>query len=91
MNRDRRKRLRQAKADLEEATRIVGSVKGSLENIKEAEEEVVSNTPENLQNRDAYSIAENAVDSLDDACTSLDDAVNSIGEAIGKIEEVDGV
>lgn len=78
MNKKRRMKLNEAVQHLEAAHDIV-------EWVLDEEEECLENTPENLQESDAYARREEIVDSLDTAKGALEDAQSSIEEAIEEI------
>lgn len=69
MNNKRRKEIQEAITELEELKSIV-------ESIRDEEQEIVDNMPENLQSSERYEIAEAAAENLDNACTSLDEALD---------------
>ena len=74
MNKYRRKELSTLLTTLEE-------VKGTLETLKEEEEEYRDNMPENLWGSERYEKAEEAISNMEDAINSLEDAISSIDTA----------
>lgn len=74
MNNDRRNRINQAVALMQEALSI-------LETARDEEHEYYDNMPENLQGSERGEAAEQAASNLDDACGALGDAISSAEDA----------
>ena len=75
MNKERRAQILQAAGELED-------IKTKLKYISRKEEEILDNTPENLQGTDRYSESENAIDVLDDVVDDLESAIESLNEIV---------
>ena len=75
MNNVRRSRLR-------DALKLLSQAESIISDVSDAEDEALSNCPENLQASECCAKMEDAVDSLNDAIQSLDDAQESIRAAI---------
>lgn len=75
MNADRRKRIAEAAALVEQAQSI-------LESCRDEEQEYYDNMPESLQSGEKGEKAQTASDALDSAVSTLEDVVSSIEEAV---------
>ena len=72
----------------------VGNIKGELEalmqeieEIKGEEEDYKDNILENLQGREKFEIAENAIENLEEAYNSLDDVVGTLEDVESYLDE----
>ena len=74
MNKNRRKRIKEAVALLTTAFSIV-------EHISDDEHDCLDNMPENLEYSERYEKMENAVDKLDDAAQGIQDVIDLLNEA----------
>lgn len=75
MNNKRRKKLQGAISFLNNASRIIDSV-------RDEEDDSMSNMPENLQETERFEKMENAVDALGDALDDISSAISSIESAM---------
>jgi hypothetical protein len=75
MNKQRRQRLRKASIYLSMSLNII-------EDVKDDEETVLNNIPENLQESSRAYDMENNIESLEDAIDYLNDVINSIEEVV---------
>lgn len=73
MNKNRRKRLAEAKELLEQAFSII-------EEVKDEEQEAYDNIPENLQSSERSEDIEEYIDKLEDMCTNFEEAVMELEE-----------
>ena len=71
MNKDRRKRIGNIIAELNESLQKLESVTGD-------EQDVYDNMPENLQGSQRYEDMETAIDHLEEAKSSLEEAISSL-------------
>lgn len=76
MNDKKRQKLSKAMSLLREAADYVNDV-------KDDEDDALSNMPENLQYSDRYEKMEKAVDALESAGESIESAIDNIDEATG--------
>ncbi len=74
MNNQRRKKL-------EEIAGQLMDLQSDIEILRDEEQEVVDNMPENLQGSERYDIAEAAVDNLDSACSLIEELIDYINSA----------
>lgn len=74
MNDKKRQKLSKAMSLLREAA-------GYVNDVKDDEDEALSNMPENLQYSDRYEKMEKAVDALESAGESIESAIDNIDEA----------
>lgn len=74
MNDKKRQKLNKAMSLLREAA-------GYVDDVKDDEDDALSNMPENLQYSDRYEKMEKAVDALESASESIESAIDSIDEA----------
>ena len=74
MNKNRRKRIKEAVALLTTAFSIV-------EHISDDERDCLDNMPENLEYSERYEKMESAVDKLDDAAQGIQDVIDLLNEA----------
>jgi len=86
MNAKRRKELQALGCSLSDLRADIdgrlGEIRDKLEAIRDAEQECVDNTPENLQLTERYENSCNAVDCIENALASIDDAVVEIESAV---------
>ena len=75
MDKTRRDRLRAVRREVERA-------RSALESIREEEDEVRGNIPENLQYSDRYEESEKCSEAMEEAESYLADAIKSIEEAL---------
>lgn len=75
MNNKRRQKLQGAISFLNNASRIIDSVRNE-------EDDSMSNMPENLQETERFEKMENAVDAMDDALDDISSAISSIESAM---------
>lgn len=75
MNNKRRQKLQGAISFLNNASRIIDSV-------RDEEDDSMSNMPENLQETERFEKMENAVDALGDALDDISSAISSIESAM---------
>lgn len=75
MNADRRKRIREAISQIQDI--II-----DVESIRDEEQDVMENIPENLQGSQRYCDMEEYVDSMDEVISSLEEACNSLESII---------
>lgn len=66
------------------------SIKADLEGIKDDEQEYFSNMPENMQQGERGSAAEQAVNELEEASCCIDNVLESMDELIEKLDALDG-
>ena len=76
LNKEKRRRLREAQRLLASATRIV-------EQVRDEEQDDFDNMPESLQESDNGQRMEEAIDHLDDALRALEEADECIDSAEG--------
>lgn len=74
MNNRKRQKLNMAISLLREAA-------GYVDDVKDDEDDALSNMPENLQYSDMYMKMEKAVDALESASESIESAIDGIDEA----------
>ena len=75
MNKQRRTKLKEANGFLNQAIRIISSV-------KDEEQDSIDNLPENLQSSERYAIMENAIDQLEEAIDNIEQASENINNAL---------
>lgn len=75
MNAKRRKKLRDV-AD------ILSGASSELENIIDEEQDCLNNTPENLQDTDAFSDREDLLDGMRDALDELNSVINAVSDLL---------
>lgn len=56
-------------------------LQSEIESLRDEEQEIVDNTPENLQGTERFEIAEAAAENLDSACSSMDELIDYLNEA----------
>lgn len=71
MNDKKRQKLSKAMSLLREAA-------GYVNDVRDDEDDALSNMPENLQYSDRYEKMENAIDALESASNNIDEAINNI-------------
>lgn len=74
MNNKRRKKI-------EEIVSQLMDLQSEIESLRDEEQEVVDNMPENLQGSERYEAAENAAGNLDNACCSMEELIDYLNEA----------
>lgn len=74
MNNKRRKQI-------EEIVSTLMDLQSEIESLRDEEQEIVDNTPENLQGTERFEIAEAAAENLDSACSSMDELIDYLNEA----------
>ena len=74
MNNKRRKQI-------EEIVGTLMDLQSEIESLRDEEQEIVDNTPENLQGTERFEIAEAAAENLDSACSSMDELIDYLNEA----------
>lgn len=74
MNNQRRKQIENVVAKLMD-------LQSEIETLRDDEQEVVDNMPENLQGSERYEIAEAAADNLDGACSSMEELIDYLNSA----------
>lgn len=74
MNRERRKRLKQASDQIEEAVRII-------EEVRDEEQDSHDNLPESLMDGERGERMEQAIEYLEDALSDLESAIENIDSA----------
>ena len=82
MNNDRRKALKEAMANLDQARVYVALAKDGIEACKDNEQEYFDNMPEAFQQGDKGEAATAAVAELEEAESCLDEAIDHIEQAI---------
>ncbi len=75
MNKKRRESIGNAETYLNIALEVVRTA-------KEEEQDVLDNTPENLQMSERYEAMEECVDCLEDAISSIEEAINYVERAL---------
>lgn len=75
MNAKRRKRLR-------DVAGILSGASGELENIVDEEQDCLDNTPESLQETDAYTEREELLDGMRDALDELNSVINAVSDLL---------
>lgn len=90
MNAKRRKNIAFAIKDITLLSEKAESLLNDLESIKSEEEECFENIPENLQDSERYTAAEEAVDNLENACDTLQEAIDNLVDVISSLEEAGG-
>lgn len=73
MNKERRKAIESALADILKARDIIADAKSALETARDEERDYFDNMPESLQGGDKGERASAAADALDEVCSSLED------------------
>ena len=73
MNKERRKELAKAIAQLEE-------IRDTIEYVRDEEQEAYDNMPESLQDTDRGQAMLEAIDNLDYATGNIDDAIDNLSE-----------
>lgn len=76
MNRERRKRLEEITAQLQE-------IHNSLEEISEEEQDALDNMPESIQNSERGEYAQAKIDTIGDAMTDLESSIDNLTEVLG--------
>lgn len=56
-------------------------LQSEIETLRDDEQEIVDNFPENLQGSERYEIAEAAADNLDSACSSIEELIDNLNNA----------
>lgn len=56
-------------------------LQSEIETLRDDEQEIVDNFPENLQGSERYEIAEAAADNLDSACSSIEELIDYLNSA----------
>lgn len=74
MNKQRRK-------EIENIVSALMDLQTKIESLRDDEQEIVDNTPENLQGSERYEIAEAAADNLDAACSSMEELIDYLNDA----------
>ena len=74
MNKDRRKQIDEAIAELDHLKEV-------FENIRDEEQEYYDNMPENLQGGEKGEQADAAISSLEDVISSIEEAMSSAEES----------
>lgn len=74
MNNKKRKQI-------EEIVSTLMDLQSEIEYLRDEEQEIVDNTPENLQGTERFEIAEAAAENLDSACSSMDELIDYLNEA----------
>ena len=74
MNNKRRKKI-------EEIVSQLMDLQTEIEELRDEEQEVVDNMPENLQGTERFEIAEAAADNLANACSSMEELIDYLNEA----------
>ena len=88
MNSKRRKEISTNIIALQEISIKLESVKDSIEDIYNDEEESFFNIPDNLEGSSRYEAAEEAIDNLSDANSSLDDIDDKMQTTIDLLQEI---
>ena len=73
MNKDRRKEIAALASRVQEIAELIDSLKSDLENVRDEEQDYFDNMPENMQDGDRGTRAQDALNGLDDALSALDD------------------
>jgi len=69
------------RAQIENIVSKLMDLQTEIEELRDTEQEVVDNTPENLQGSERYEIAEAAADNLDSAANSIDELIDYLNQA----------
>jgi len=88
MNNKRRKEVSKNIITLQEISIKLESVKDSIEDIYNEEEESFYNMPDNLEGSSRYEAAEEAIDNLSDANSSLDDINDKLQTTVDLLQEI---
>lgn len=84
MNKDRRKRINEIRAELEDLIAKAEEIAADLGDIRDEEQDYLDNMPEGLQSSERAEIAEAAVNALEEALGVIGDFVES-----GAVESLD--
>jgi len=87
MNNTRRKEIKVLKEKIQSF--LDEELNGKAEELRVEEEEYKDNMPENLQESEKYSVAEDNEEHLSNAYDSIDEAYDSLAEAIEFLDEID--
>ena len=87
MNIKRRKKIALIISEVTSLSEKMESILNDLETIKSEEEECFENIPENLQDSERYTAAEEAVENLDSAYDTLQEAIDSLADVVSSLEE----
>lgn len=55
-------------------------LQAEIEELRDTEQDIVDNTPDNLQGTERYEIAEAAADNLDSACSSMEELIEYLND-----------
>lgn len=81
MNKDRRKALQEAIAQLETAKSCLEEATSLIETAKDEEQEYFDNMPESFQQGDKGQAAEAAVSELEEAIQNIEDCIEHVDNA----------
>ncbi len=87
MNIKRRKKIALIISEVTSLSEKMESILDDLETIKSEEEECFENIPENLQDSERYTAAEEAVENLDSAYDTLQEAIDNLADVVSSLEE----
>lgn len=78
MNDARRKQIDSLIASMRDLTDLVETLQAGIQDVLDEEQEYLDNMPENMQQSERASIAEEAISALEEAASAADDIVGNL-------------
>ena len=69
------------RTQIEDIVSQLMDLQSEIKTLRDEEQEIVDNFPENLQGSERYEIAEAAADNLDSACSSIEELIDNLNNA----------